>query len=101
MRRQLFLIISIFGIVSCAQHQQMAVNTDYKTITVKATEQTLHSEYSASIRGKQDVDIYPQVSGTLTSVLVHEGANVKNGELLFIIDQASYKAALEKAKLHL
>ena len=57
----------------------------------------ISSAYSATIRGRQDIDIYPQVSGTLTKVCVTEGQRVKNGQTLFIIDQVPYEAALQTA----
>lgn len=40
----------------------------------------------------------PQVSGTITQVLVEEGAHVHKGQVLFIIDQVPYRAALQKAR---
>lgn len=98
MRKKMMLLIAILFLVSCSKRQSQPVSTDYKTMSVQTTNQTLFSEFSASIRGRQTVDIYPQITGTLTSVLVHEGADVRKGELLFVIDQAPYKAALEKAK---
>lgn len=55
------------------------------------------STYSATIRGRQDIEIYPQVSGTLTQVCVSEGERVKRGQSLFIIDQVPYEAALQTA----
>lgn len=76
----------------------MPVSTDYKTMVVDTSDRTLSTDYSAGLRGLHDVDIYPQVSGTLTKVAVKEGATVRKGQLLFVIDQAPYKAALEKAK---
>ena len=50
------------------------------------------------IEGKQDVEVRPQVSGTITQVCVEEGARVRKGQVLFIIDQVPYKAALQKAE---
>lgn len=70
----------------------------YKTYTVDTTSRTVESSYSATIRGRQDIDIYPQVSGTITEVCVTEGQKVKKGDLLFIIDQVPYKAALMTAE---
>lgn len=55
-------------------------------------------KYSAVIEGKQDVEVRPQVSGTLTQVCMQEGARVRKGQVLFVIDQVPYKAALQKAK---
>lgn len=44
------------------------------------------------------MDVRPQVSGTITQVCVEEGARVHKGQVLFVIDQVPYKAALQKAK---
>ena len=54
--------------------------------------------YSASIRGRQDVDIMPQVSGRITRLCVKEGERVRNGQVLAVIDQVSYQAALRTAR---
>ena len=53
--------------------------------------------YSASIRGRQDVDIIPQVSGRIIRLCVKEGEQVKTGQVLAVIDQAPYQAALRIA----
>ena len=62
---------------------------------VEATDKELSTSYSATIRGRQDIDIYPQVSGTIEKLCVTEGQKVRRGQLLFIIDQVPYKAALK------
>ena len=54
--------------------------------------------YSAVIEGKQDVEIRPQVSGFITEVKVKEGAKVKKGEILFVIDTIPYAASYRQAK---
>ncbi|MCE9047435.1 efflux RND transporter periplasmic adaptor subunit [Bacteroides fragilis] len=54
--------------------------------------------YSASIRGRQDVDIMPQVSGRIMRLCVKEGEQVKTGQVLAIIDQVPYRAALRTAQ---
>ena len=54
--------------------------------------------YSASIRGRQDVDIVPQVSGRITRLCVKEGEQVKTGQVLAVIDQVPYQAALRTAQ---
>ena len=89
--------ILLFG-NSCKERSAMPANNNYKTMRVSTTDKTLHSNYSASIQGRQDVSIYPQVSGLITQVCITEGANVKKGQTLFVIDQVPYKAALETAK---
>ncbi|MGM9868000.1 MAG: efflux RND transporter periplasmic adaptor subunit [Sodaliphilus sp.] len=85
--------------LSCREQQKTpAPESSYKTITVSESSQTLYTDFPATIQGKQDVDIFPQISGLITRICVNEGAEVKQGQTLFVIDQAPYKAALEKAK---
>lgn len=54
--------------------------------------------YPATIKGRQDVEIRPQVSGFITKLCVDEGATVRKGQLLFIIDPTQYEAAVRTAK---
>lgn len=58
---------------------------------------TMTQKYSATIRGRQDIDVYPQVGGTLQKLCVTEGQKVQKGQTLFIIDQVPYQAALNTA----
>lgn len=85
--------------VSCGSGNEEGKRTaSYKTYTVDTTSRTVESSYSATIRGRQDIDIYPQVSGTITKVCVTEGQKVRKGDILFIIDQVPYKAVLMTAE---
>lgn len=81
--------------------EQQAQAMPYKTMSVSAGDRELEQNYSATIRGRQDIDIYPQVSGRLTQVLVNEGDVVRKGQTLFIIDQVPYQAALAQAKANI
>ena len=65
---------------------------------VSTTDKALTTAYSATIRGRQDIDIYPQVSGTIQKLCVSEGEKVHKGQILFIIDQVPYIAALNTAE---
>lgn len=70
----------------------------YQFMKVKKGDRTLNLSYSATIRGKQDVAIMPQVGGTITKVCVTEGQQVRAGQTLFIIDQVPFQAALRTAE---
>lgn len=74
------------------------VEAEYEVMTIAPADRTLTSVYSATIRGRQDIEIYPQVSGFLTKVCVTEGEHVRQGQTLFIIDQVAYEAALQTAQ---
>lgn len=101
MKVERFLIIGSFLLLSaaCRQNtQQQAEEGSYPLMTLKPENRQLSVKYSAVIEGKQDVEIRPQVSGTITQVCVEEGARVRKGQVLFVIDQVPYKAALQKAE---
>lgn len=66
-------------------------------LTVSEQQVDLTETFSASIRGRQDVDIIPQVSGRITRLYVKEGERVRRGQVLAVIDQAPYQAALRTA----
>ena len=97
--------IRLIGIVgctvwmaSCKQASDAGVkSSSYAVVQIEAADKEFSSSYSASIRGRQDIDIYPQVSGTIEKLCVTEGQKVRRGQSLFIIDQVPYKAALKTA----
>lgn len=70
----------------------------FKLMEISPKEITLDRSYSAAIRGRQDIRIIPRVDGYLTEIRIKEGEKVRKGQTLFVIDQVSYKAALQAAK---
>ena len=97
MKRGLLLLGCLVAAAGCKQAPPTQMETGYEVMTVSPTDRMISSAYSATIRGRQDIDIYPQVGGTLTKVSVTEGQRVKSGQTLFIIDQVPYEAALQTA----
>lgn len=87
----------IVGMSSCKQATQAPIGANYSTMTVTTTDKALSTSYSATIRGRQDIDILPQVSGTIQRLCIAEGDVVRDGQVLFVIDQVPYKAALNTA----
>jgi RND family efflux transporter MFP subunit len=61
-------------------------------------EVTDHADFTGRTQAIPSVDIRARVSGYLVNVAFEAGAEVKEGQLLFEIDPAPYKAALEKAQ---
>lgn len=70
---------------------------EYAVRTVEAQDVTLQTSYPAMIKGEQDVEIRPKISGFITELRVNEGDIVKKGQLLFVIDKVTYEAAVEQA----
>ena len=84
--------------VSCGQAPTAMGPAEYAVMTIATTYREIPINYSATIRGRQDIAIYPQVSGTIFELCVNEGQTVSKGQPLFIIDQVPYKAALQTAE---
>ncbi|WP_233867266.1 efflux RND transporter periplasmic adaptor subunit [Paraburkholderia adhaesiva] len=57
--------------------------------------------YSGRLAAVEKVDIRPQVSGTIVSVNFRDGALVKKGDTLFVIDPRPYQAAVDQAAAQL
>ena len=93
------LVTALFLMVSCqnkASEEESEPET-HELLTVTAQDYTLETEYPASIQGNQDVKIIPRIEGHLMGVYVKEGDRVKEGQLLFRLDDATYRAAVEAA----
>jgi len=58
-------------------------------------------QYTGRIRAIQRVEIRPRVSGFISSVNFSEGREVKQGDILFIIDPRPYEAELKRAQAQL
>lgn len=94
-------ILAVLTMQGCKPEATQSPQTEYGSMTVSLSDVRTVEKFPATIRGRQDVDIYPQISGRLTSVDVKEGQHVKKGQTLFTIDQIPYKAALQTAEANL
>jgi membrane fusion protein (multidrug efflux system) len=65
--------------------------------TISTGTDTTYQEYPASIEGTVNVEVRPQVGGTLDKVFVDEGSLVNAGQPLFKINEQPYRAALNNA----
>lgn len=73
-------------------------DSEYAVLTVNSSSSDQTTSYPATIRGTQDIEIRPQVSGFIVKLCVDEGATVRKNQPLFEIDPTQYKAAYNQAK---
>ena len=92
------IIASMALCTACAETVTEQQAASYEALKITLSDTEVESRFAASVRGRQDIDIIPQVSGTISKVCVSEGAVVKEGDKLFIIDQVPYKAAMQSAE---
>lgn len=99
--RKLMTIAALAAIlVSCGGGKQGKPDfsdNEYAVRTIGSSDADLQTNYPATIKGVQDVEIRPKVSGFITHVCVREGQEVRAGQVLFELDNASYKASVNQA----
>ncbi|WP_343533452.1 efflux RND transporter periplasmic adaptor subunit [Pedobacter sp.] len=97
----LFIITIVLFLTSCtAKPEQMAAAAPplLPVTTVTTGEQQTFVDYPAAIQGTTDVEIRPQIAGTIDRIFVNEGQLVSKGQLLFQISELPFKAQLNNAK---
>lgn len=92
------LFVCMMAMIGCNSTPSVAPEATYATLRISKADRELSDSYPATIRGRQDIDIFPQVGGFISEVCVKEGQKVTQGQPLFIIDQVPYKAALQTAE---
>ena len=70
-------------------------------IEVQPTSVPISAEAVAQTEGAKEVEIRPRVGGILLKRLYEEGAAVKAGQPMFLIDPVPYQNALAQAKAQL
>lgn len=92
----------IFGAFpSLAQQAKQMPPPQVTAIDVKPQSVSLTYEYAARISAFRQVDVRARVGGILLKRNFVEGAEVKAGDVLFLIDPATYQAALAQAQAQL
>lgn len=95
----LFAAMAVAALTSCGGGQQgLPTSDEYPVVTIGPANAQLKTTYPASIKGVQDVDVRPKVTGFITKLCVHEGEAVKAGQLLFVVDNSTYEAAVRAAQ---
>ncbi|MGP1464285.1 efflux RND transporter periplasmic adaptor subunit [Prevotella koreensis] len=101
MKRDKILLFAfiVAVLVSCGQKGNKDFgDNEFPVETVKSQSTSMQTSYPTSLKGIQDVEIRPKVAGFITQVCVKEGQAVGAGQLLFVIDNATYQAAMRQAQ---
>ncbi|HOY69351.1 MAG TPA: efflux RND transporter periplasmic adaptor subunit [Methylotenera sp.] len=70
-------------------------------VTLQPTSVPISAEAVAQTEGAKEVEIRPRVGGILLKKLFEEGAQVKAGQAMFLIDPVPFQIALSNAKAQL
>lgn len=108
MNKRHILAVAFGGLVaitcpSCEERGQEAAAAQQQMAPVKVAVMKMHrqhvdlySTWFGHLRGVEQADIRPEVSGKLLYRVYKDGSLCQKGDILFEIDPASYKAALEQ-----
>lgn len=105
MRQKLHHIIYVVAVLTmsilctnCGEDATQPVKDSYRLLRVQRRDITLNRNFTVKLEGIHSIQVRPLVSGRLAKILVKEGAHVKKGQPLFVIDQSPYIAAVDAAK---
>src|SRR5271156_3304516 len=94
------LSIPVLFLYSCSSQQaqqQPSAPPATEVVTIVSGNTITQNDYTASLEGKVNIEIRPQVEGSLAKVYVDEGAYVKEGQPLFKINDQPYREQYNNA----
>ncbi len=91
----------VFDDAKAAQQQQAPQAPQVTVATVVQSQISDYDEFTGRVEAIERVELRPRVSGYVESMRFVEGAEVKNGDVLFVIDPRPYAAKLKGAQAEL
>jgi len=96
-------LLAAVSLAACGcnkKHPELLATPPPVVLVSQPVERTVsdYQVFTARTQAVQSVDIKARVTGFLTKILFKDGANVKEGDILFQIDDRPYKAALDQAE---
>ncbi len=100
LRQIAFFAVGGAMLTACGNNQSgmKLGDNEFAVLAVHSTTSDQSTSYPATIKGMQDIEIRPQVSGFIVKLCVDEGATVRKGQALFQIDPTQYVAVVGQAK---
>jgi RND family efflux transporter MFP subunit len=97
------LLLALLAAVACGPRDDAAEAPPLEVAVAEAAKAAIpvYLEHVGNTEALKTVEIRARVRGILEKVLFSEGADVNEGDLLFVIEQAPYRAALAKVKAEL
>jgi len=95
----LVIQIATFALLSCDNDKKLneIKIPEVPVIELAGADLETSTAFATNLEGIQDIDIRPQVSGYLKKIAIDEGQKVNKGDLLFMIEDDSFNAALNNA----
>ena len=90
----------LFALIGCKGNEQPQAPPppEVSVIEIKPDPVTVYNEYVAQTQAPDTIEIRSQVTGLLERQTFADGARVKKGDVLYVIDQRPFEAQLAQAK---
>lgn len=96
-----FILISIICCLSVSCKKEVEQYPVIEVENVRRDNIEIYGDYVGALRAYRNVEVHARVEGYLERMTFDEGKKVVAGEPLFYINNAPYKARMEKAKAQL
>ena len=99
----LLLLSTLLLFTACSEEKKQQKRPELpplkvNTITVKKEATPIWKQYTGTTKASSDQEVRARVPGILKKIYFKDGATVKKGQKLFMIDQAEYIAARDAAR---
>ena len=95
------VVVGLGGITAASLKSRQPQGIRVRTAKVERKDLTSLITANGTIQAKTKVDLSANIMGQITSLLVEEGQQVKQGDLLLVIDPVRYAAAVEGSRSNL
>jgi RND family efflux transporter MFP subunit len=95
------LLAGLLGLAACNQSPEVAAKPKPPAVTVVVAVQRpvpVYGQYVGQTEAVKTVEVRARVEGFIERQVVPDGADVKAGEVLFVIDPRPFEAALRQAQ---
>lgn len=100
-KNKFFVLVAAFlSLIACKENQTADTTSQIPSvgaIRLSAQDIPLSFEFAARAQGSKETEVRARVGGILLKRNYIEGSQVKEGDILFEIDSAQYKVALDRA----
>lgn len=103
----ILIAMTLLAVTACSKKEDAAKAgaamppMPVSVITLQPTSVPISAESVAQTEGAKEVEIRPRVGGILLKKLFEEGAPIKAGQTMFLIDPVPFQIALSNAKAQL
>ena len=102
-KRSLWVVLAIVLVINaCRRSEPVAAPPPKVTISTPIQREVIEwDEYTGRLEATESVEVRARVSGYLQSIHFKDGAIVKKGDLLFVIDPRPYQAEVDRVTAEL